>query len=244
MLFLILLTECNDVFQYVWGRSLGKRRIVPAVSPNKTWTGFVGGVATTTVLAWLIGPYLTPMGRGGCAAAGAIISIAGFFGDVAMSALKRDLKIKETYQQLLQSEKLAGLGTMSAGIVHEVKNPMTAILSQAELLAMTLSADDPASARAQTIIKATLRCKDILDNLLKFARTAEPRFEPVRLHRVIDQLLTLIAAQLRVKKVEVASPPLTAKPRKLPGRESPAHVTDTGRPGPSVGSLPSGPQAA
>jgi len=100
VLFLIVLTEFNDVFQYLWGRSLGKRRIVPAVSPNKTWAGFAGGVATTSVVAWLVGPYLTPMDRIGSAVAGLIIGVAGFFGDVAMSALKRDLNIKDTSEYI------------------------------------------------------------------------------------------------------------------------------------------------
>jgi phosphatidate cytidylyltransferase len=96
VLYLIALTEFNDVFQYLWGKSLGKRRIVPSVSPNKTWAGFVGGVATTTVVAALVAPFLTPMGHWGGAVSGAIIGVAGFFGDLAMSSLKRDLNVKDT----------------------------------------------------------------------------------------------------------------------------------------------------
>jgi len=95
VLYLIALTEFNDVFQYLWGKSIGRHRILPSVSPGKTWEGFVGGVGTTTAAAALLAPYLTPMGYGGGAAAGAIIGVAGFFGDVAMSSLKRDLGIKD-----------------------------------------------------------------------------------------------------------------------------------------------------
>ncbi|ODA66224.1 Phosphatidate cytidylyltransferase [Methyloligella halotolerans] len=61
LLFLVVLTQLNDVAQYVWGRMLGRHKVTPTVSPNKTWEGLIGGVATTIVLAGAIGPYLTPM---------------------------------------------------------------------------------------------------------------------------------------------------------------------------------------
>lgn len=96
MLYLVLLTQLNDVAQYIWGKSLGRRKIVPAVSPNKTWGGFLGGVGTTMFLAWLLGPVLTPMNFSQSVLAGLIISVGGFFGDINLSALKRDLGIKDT----------------------------------------------------------------------------------------------------------------------------------------------------
>jgi phosphatidate cytidylyltransferase len=95
MLFLIVLTELNDVFQYVWGKMLGRDKIMPAVSPNKTWQGFLGGVGTTTALALALGWLLTPMNEWQSIVAGLIISVGGFFGDVNMSALKRDLGMKD-----------------------------------------------------------------------------------------------------------------------------------------------------
>lgn len=96
VVFLVVLTELGDVAQYLWGKSLGRRKIVPAVSPQKTWTGFLGGVATIIALAALSGPYLTPMNRLQSAVAGLIIGLAGFVGDVNISALKRDLGIKDS----------------------------------------------------------------------------------------------------------------------------------------------------
>ncbi|MBI1386343.1 MAG: phosphatidate cytidylyltransferase [Rhizobiales bacterium] len=96
LFFLLFMTQANDVAQYVWGRSLGRRKILPTVSPNKTWEGFLGGLVTTTVLAAIAGPLLTPMPIAWSAAAGAMLAIAGFLGDVTMSALKRDLGVKDT----------------------------------------------------------------------------------------------------------------------------------------------------
>jgi len=96
LLFLLLLTQFNDVAQYVWGKSFGKRAIVPSVSPNKTYEGFIGGAATTIILSVLIAPYLTPFSWYMALIAGVIIALAGFIGDVNMSALKRDIGVKDS----------------------------------------------------------------------------------------------------------------------------------------------------
>ncbi len=108
-LFLIVLTEMNDISQAFFGRHWGKQKIVPVVSPFKTWVGFFGGVATTTVLAVALGPLLTtlsgvsagwslPSGLGllRTVAAGLLISIVGFFGDINLSAVKRDIGVKDS----------------------------------------------------------------------------------------------------------------------------------------------------
>ncbi|MCV6604890.1 MAG: phosphatidate cytidylyltransferase [Porticoccaceae bacterium] len=95
VLFLLLLTQFNDVAQYCWGKMLGRRKIVPSVSPNKTWEGFVGGLITTSCLALLLAPVLTPIEGWHSLIAGAVVSIAGFFGDVVISAVKRDIGVKD-----------------------------------------------------------------------------------------------------------------------------------------------------
>lgn len=96
ILFLAVLNQGNDVAQYVWGKLFGKHKIVPLVSPKKTWEGFIGGVVTTTVLAAVLAPYLTPFTLVFSLCIGAIIAVTGFIGDVTFSALKRDIGIKDT----------------------------------------------------------------------------------------------------------------------------------------------------
>lgn len=96
VLFLMFLTQFNDVAQYTWGRLFGRHKVIPRVSPNKTWEGLVGGVATTTALAWLLAPYLTPLTGWQAPLAGLIIGLSGFVGDVNLSALKRDLGLKDS----------------------------------------------------------------------------------------------------------------------------------------------------
>lgn len=96
VLFLVFLTQFNDVSQFIWGKLFGKRKIIPKVSPNKTWAGFVGGVITTTALAVVLSGFLTPLSLGMAVIAGLIISIGGFIGDVIISAIKRDIGVKDT----------------------------------------------------------------------------------------------------------------------------------------------------
>jgi phosphatidate cytidylyltransferase len=96
LIYLVFLTEINDVAQYIWGKSFGKRKIVPKVSPNKTVAGFLGGVLTTTLLAALFAPFLTPLTRYEAVGAGILIGLAGFVGDVTISALKRDIGVKDS----------------------------------------------------------------------------------------------------------------------------------------------------
>ncbi|MBC8038449.1 MAG: phosphatidate cytidylyltransferase [Rhizobiales bacterium] len=95
LFFLVFLTQFNDVAQFTWGKLFGKHKITPSVSPKKTWEGFLGGLGTTILLAMFIGPWLTPMDWQWSAAAGAIIAIAGFLGDITESAVKRDMGVKD-----------------------------------------------------------------------------------------------------------------------------------------------------
>jgi phosphatidate cytidylyltransferase len=96
LLFLVLLTEFNDVAQYVWGRTLGRHKVVPRVSPKKTWEGLIGGIVTTSLLSFLLAPLLTPVAPLPALALGAFLGAAGFIGDITISAVKRDLGIKDS----------------------------------------------------------------------------------------------------------------------------------------------------
>ncbi len=96
LMFLVILTQVNDVAQYIWGRSLGGPKIVPKVSPGKTWAGFLGGVATTAVAGYFIAPYLTPFEGIHVYVVGVVIAISGFLGDITVSAFKRDMGVKNS----------------------------------------------------------------------------------------------------------------------------------------------------
>ena len=96
LLYLLLLTEGNDIAQYLWGKSFGRHPILPKISPKKTWEGWVGGMLTTTAVAIAMAPILTPFHWGYAIALGLMLAAAGFIGDVTVSALKRDLGVKDS----------------------------------------------------------------------------------------------------------------------------------------------------
>jgi phosphatidate cytidylyltransferase len=93
LLFLLLVCQLSDVFQYVWGKLLGRRKIND-LSPNKTWEGLVlGGASATGIGAglWWVTPF-SPIQAAGMAL---VIVTMGFLGGQAMSAIKRDRVIKD-----------------------------------------------------------------------------------------------------------------------------------------------------
>jgi phosphatidate cytidylyltransferase len=96
VLYLVFLTQFNDVAQYVWGKTTGRHKVIPKVSPNKTWEGFVGGLATTTILAAVLAPHFMPLTLIEALYAGLLIGCGGFIGDVTISALKRDIGVKDS----------------------------------------------------------------------------------------------------------------------------------------------------
>ncbi len=98
VIFLLFMTQFNDVSQYIWGKALGKHPIIPKVSPNKTWEGFLGGMFTITLASAFVGPYLTPLSLELSLLAGLLINVFGFIGDVVISSVKRDLEIKDSGQ--------------------------------------------------------------------------------------------------------------------------------------------------
>jgi len=95
VLYLVLLTELNDVLQYLWGKSIGRRKIVPKVSPNKTVGGFAGAFVCISLLAVALS-FLTPFEWHEALFAGMLISGAGFIGDVVVSMVKRDIGVKDS----------------------------------------------------------------------------------------------------------------------------------------------------
>lgn len=95
LLFLVALTQFNDVAQFTCGKLFGRHKIIPKVSPKKTWEGFLGGLVLSTLAAAAFGPDLTPMDWRWSALAGFIVAVAGYLGDVTISAMKRDLHVKD-----------------------------------------------------------------------------------------------------------------------------------------------------
>ena len=94
LLFLIFITEANDIMQFISGKIFGKHKILPKVSPNKTWEGFIGGVICTTIIGYFMG-FLTPLNSWQLILISSSIAVLGFMGDAIISAVKRDFGVKD-----------------------------------------------------------------------------------------------------------------------------------------------------
>lgn len=94
ILFLVFVTEISDVLQFVWGKTMGRHKIIPTISPNKTWEGFVGG-ALSAVGVSLFLRFLTPFSVVETMGVSLLITVVGFFGGAVMSAVKRDFGVKD-----------------------------------------------------------------------------------------------------------------------------------------------------
>lgn len=96
---LMLCVECNDIFAYIVGRTLGRRKLAPRISPNKTVAGAVGAIILTTSLFFVVGRFaFAGQIIGGpihLLMMGLIITVGGQLGDLVVSALKRDLNLKD-----------------------------------------------------------------------------------------------------------------------------------------------------
>lgn len=95
LFFFILMVQMGDALQYIWGKLIGRHIIVPTISPNRTWEGFLGGVGSNTLLGaalWWAIPPLRPWQAAGMSL---MVSVLGFCGGLTMSAIKRDRGVKD-----------------------------------------------------------------------------------------------------------------------------------------------------
>lgn len=105
--------------------------------------------------------------------------------------------------QLVQSGKLAAIGEMAAGIAHELNNPLTAILGNAQLLLRSFSKDDRSYKLLSDIYSCGKRCKTIIQNLLTFSRQDEYMFEDCSVNDAVEQVLGLIGDQIQKQNITI-----------------------------------------
>ena len=94
LFYFLLVIQSSDVLQYIWGKLLGRRRLAPGISPNKTWEGLIGGIVTSTALGTVL-YRATPFQPWQAAAICAAITLTGVAGGLIMSAIKRRRGVKD-----------------------------------------------------------------------------------------------------------------------------------------------------
>jgi two-component system NtrC family sensor kinase len=123
---------------------------------------------------------------------------------------ERTRELQEAQAQLVQTEKLASLGKLSASIAHEINNPLSGILTYAKLLSRKLRTGAPdlegvhaALQQLALVERETQRCVTIVRNLLDFARQREPSFQVVEVSRVVEEALSLLEHRMAMQDVQV-----------------------------------------
>ncbi len=123
---------------------------------------------------------------------------------VGVIEISRDISKDINMQKvMMQQEKLASIGRLSAGVAHEINNPLTTILTSAMLIQEDLKPDDPLYKDLETIAGETLRCSKIVMSLLDFARQTKPIKKITNIVHIIDESILLTRKQAAFKDVSV-----------------------------------------
>jgi signal transduction histidine kinase len=122
------------------------------------------------------------------------LATMGIYNDLR-ERLAVEKALKETQAQLAQSEKLASLGQLAAGVAHEINNPLTGILLYASMALERLGKDDPLCEHLKYVVEDVNRCKGIVKNLLAYSRRSTTTKEIIHLNELVNQSLNLIRDQ-------------------------------------------------
>ncbi|MBI3317336.1 MAG: GAF domain-containing protein [Candidatus Omnitrophica bacterium] len=116
---------------------------------------------------------------------------------------ERTQQLQQTQAQLVQAEKLATIGTLAGGIAHEINNPLTAVLTNAQILKMMATPDDAES--ISLIEEGAKRCQVIIQNLLKYARKSMDQVatREVDLNLAVKNVCSLLAYQMKQENVRL-----------------------------------------
>ncbi|MGB5993070.1 MAG: response regulator [Desulfobacterales bacterium] len=118
--------------------------------------------------------------------------------------LSRDITADiNTRQAMMQQDKLASIGRLSAGVAHEINNPLTTILTTAMLIQEDIDPDNPMYEELETITNETLRCRKIVASLLDFARQTKPAKKHHNINDIIAECVGLTRKQAEFKDVQI-----------------------------------------
>ncbi len=130
------------------------------------------------------------------------VGSVGVFTDMR-EILKMRKDLEEAHIQLVQSEKIASVGRMAAGVAHEINNPLSGLLIYAELLQESLREDPDKAGDIEEIITQTLRCKKIVAELLEFSRQSVGKVSSFSLKYLITKCLNLLVNQAIFQNIQV-----------------------------------------
>jgi len=130
-------------------------------------------------------------------------------------------KLTSTQDMLIQTEKLANVGQISAGVAHEIRNPLTVIMGYAQLILMDMPEGAQHEEEINIIEQQAMRCADIASNLLSFAGRQKEDFAPVDINKCLTETLAIIEYQVTrsniniIKKFDPSLPDVEANANQL-----------------------------
>ncbi len=98
-------------------------------------------------------------------------------------------RLHEKQGQLIEAEKLASIGKLAAGIAHEINNPLTSVLTFSSLMLEQMQPDDRYYKRLQMIVRETTRARDIVGQVLSYARETPLRLEQINVNRTVSEII-------------------------------------------------------
>ncbi len=116
---------------------------------------------------------------------------------------ERTEELRKTENQLIQSDKVASLGKLAAGVAHEINSPLTGVLTYSSLLLKTKKEGDPEREDLEVIVNETNRCKKIVRGLLDYARQTAPQKTSCDINELLDKSLDLISHQATLQNVKI-----------------------------------------
>jgi len=134
--------------------------------------------------------------------AGQETASVGIFTDLR-ERVRMEKELEETHLKLLHSEKMASLGKLAAGVAHEINNPLGGILIYANMLLEETGREDPRWNDLAQIVEQTLRCKEIVKELLEFSRQTQHRWVPWNPNQSVKQTVSLLGKQALFHNIQV-----------------------------------------
>jgi len=122
------------------------------------------------------------------------VASTGIFYDLR-EKIAAEKKLKEILIQIAQSEKMASLGQLAAGVAHEINNPLTGILLYSNLALERLNEKDLVQKYLESVLDDTGRCRDIVKKLLAYSRQTSPTKEMFQVNSLVSHSLNLIRDQ-------------------------------------------------
>jgi two-component system NtrC family sensor kinase len=148
--------------------------------------------------------------------------LADSFNQMAMALNKRDEQLKEfATKKIMESEKLALVGQLSANVAHELNNPLQGIVAYSHLLLERTPCEDPRTETLEKIVGQANRCRDIIRGLLDFSRQRKPDKTFCNMNAILQECISLVENQalfLNIRIVEdlqIDLPMIVADPSQL-----------------------------